>query len=1337
MASVKRPNWTQDKNTNKPVTPKGVTVGVKQAMAKSTATDPPKDNREKLDKTTQSAIDRIVRDPLVPENQKTARIQDVLNMKAGENSPSFLGGVFGSFKKYVVDPVVSPPLYAWKQYESRVAKPLNNLAASGINLTENAIVSGVGKAVRQTNIRGKAADAVALTAQQLGMGSFWGSVLPRWKGEALTNPDVAKNYTPSFSDFIKNADRRDYYSPLFEEKKYEDTESYRKWFGTVATMATSDPTTYMGVGAITTTGRAGRTALAIRLAEKYGPEVIDLNKVVRYGVTAVPKPIRQAENLTTGIRFGGDIIPKTEALGAGIAKGVGEVRAAVGDVLLNPNRNSLFGKGVTATAGKLVPKSQKGLVGVAAGRRSTSSQDVYNNLVKYTMAKTEKGVHSTTHSMLQKEVLGFRDRQRALMGKGLAGILRRSGYDPEAINLYRYIEMPESQLAAMPITDELKDLVRDVKKFQDRVRTDINVGARELGDDFALNVKEIGYLDDYIHHTLTPEAREWMLSESGMRASAGGAFRGVDMQVQDLLDPTSPMMFRRLRGETVDPRTGNVVAEQFFGRSVKAGTIDEINKIFREATGNNFDWFKTDAIAVLDSYAFSMSRAKARQAAVRRAFDFGPDVIRPMIRSVVPDAELVQQLTGILDRLTRTTGALRERVGRNTILVKDYATSGLKYAENYLNGQQRAIRLNAKELTKFSQKLDDEILRLTEASARAQAKGAGLRGEFEVIHRGLRDEIANLKGALDNPDRYLAGQQLQSIYLSMYPNHNPATLANKTPEWFAEKILNGRGVPAAREIRTINKRMKDLREIIDAIPDGPQYTSIRQELESAYYDFELVERGFTGLADSRAAATYSDTGLVYGHVDDLVALPEGVEPFKVFRTSPVNASTFDGSESSVAMRAIPEDQLIDLRNPLDYAEFFRPDELGEHMATALRLRGMPEIGDAFIGQYRVRAAGGAFDPQFEDVYPEVAEMIDTMLFHAQVDMGEQISDVTIFEAFQAIDERLRNIVDFPDPEDVDIFAKEIIDDILGATVARASAKDRKGLVLPQAIIDDLDLADFPDQYAMLVAPEFSAPKPSAASAGEVFSVRDSDLVRSVREGKFEDGSLAATTAKRRAEEEIVQLETQQLFATESRQELSSLGKRKGGLTKAQNDRMRKATEAYERFKATDSVEMTIAGEKRVVTREQAQKQLVQMEGKVQKELAKLDREIDAIYRSERIPRIGSEQSGVSYPVVNYAERVSMLMNESKVLKAWNDDVGIALSRDIQDLRTMLSSRPPKGAAAGEAASWVRRIDRTLDAVEQIQDPVVQNAYNRVTTLLHADEAQLALLEGVSIPQIER
>ncbi|CAB4168915.1 hypothetical protein UFOVP1353_18 [uncultured Caudovirales phage] len=1328
------------------VKPIGKTIG-------NTTPPSPTPNADELKATETTGIQRIMNDPLLSAGQKKSRVRDLLNItRGGEDKPADGGGgIFGAVKsvgkvalgglaKATQVPVLKQTFEGLGYYGRFVQALAQDTTQVGFRYALGPLIAGeqaIG--ISKSHIDDLKQQQKWLNENRPTFGRFAEHVMN--KEYALFGTDPVNNFVSTGRDgIIGDAGLN---------------------FGVQAYI---DPLSRVGVGAKANMGYGGRAGLVADMSTaemiaKYPvlAEAGVADKILRIGAAGIPKVVRQGEGINLGLRYAGVILPRTEALEIGFANSFGRARAAIGDVVYSTAIKKLPVVGQAAWAiGKVTtPKSLAGLRTAGGGRRGLLGiEAIQEQMVEFSANRFAKGEFATASAKFNMDLIPLIKRQRELVGvglknriKGIAPVIR----DKEARNLYRYVEMSEADLVLQPITEELKQLARDTKIWQNNVRESVNQMYVKFGEDFSVNVREIGFIDDYIFHKMDKVAKEWMRSElGGVKAIKDGTlFKSADLAVKDLVDPTGPMMFRKLRAPYTDPDTGVRVVAEFLGvplETAEMATIDGLNAISRSKLG--FNWFDTDFASIAESYSFSMAKARSRQAFARRAMDYGENFIKPLLPTMIPDSGLVVKMEEALSLVTGIQSKLRNRISVNKQLTKDYVKSTTDSARRFLSGEYKRKALTTAEIGSLYRKLDELTFKLTEANRVAGTMTATARGEFATVHSIMLDEVTNLRAALDNPDRYAAVQELRAIYTKMYPNHNPNLIDLKSPEWLAEKILNGRGIPAAREIRSINAQMKKLRETIDATPEGAEYDAVRANLESDYYDLETAERSFSILADVRAEATYASDGLVYGSAEDLIPLPAEAGDFKIFRTKPVD-DAFDSSTSSVAMHApttirteTGPSNVIDLREGPAFSGFFRHDGIIEGIADGLERRGILEEANQMRQAAQHLNDTGSLGPfaSLDQTMPEVAELVRTVHNHG-VSAGYEMTEDAILDALTDVDDVLRLFGQSLDEasEEIDVFAREIMDNALGHYAKNNMQLGEAGLVVPQRWIDE-GVEGLEGEFAILMPNEFTIPSaqrvPTTNSAARVQQVAGNKFVADIRSGAHEQASLDASLAKSLKEEEIIQLENSQIVSAEARAEIKKLAGQKGGLTRAQNARAVQAEKAREQLMLTNSVDIELNGVKQTLTREQAQKALTSRQVKLENAYVQLDKRIDAIYVRNGVPRSGSKGGAGADAVTDYRNRIAMLMDDAKVLKTWSSTTAQVLKRDIDDMRVLLSSLPRDSATAGEASAWVRRVDATLNSMGGIQDPAVRSAYERVTTLLHADEAQLARLEAVALPAVE-
>ena len=1314
--AVKRTPWssTTTFGSVKPIQPKVVN---QKPKVSDEPTDPFaqfRENKAELDKAVRSTIDRILTDKSLlsqPEAEKDKMIQQVLDIAyGGKDKPDKPSGIKGIVKG-IAQRAVLGPLFAGAEAYNKVVSPVQRTVQSGaIEFTE--------------------ALAQFFAPQTLG-------------GQKLTikSKDKSGQYVPvapSWEQFVTRAKDPDWM--IGRENWYNGGKADANRAIELSAAIATDPLTYAGVGATANIGRGAKTALAAKIVDnatvaKY-PELAALGKegldtlasqIIRKGAVAIPKAVREGEGIQIGLRYMGKVIPKTQAVELAWSKTAGSLRAGIGDIVFSPKNP--VGRVIT-------PRSVRGLVDIGAGRRAGQIKgNVRDELAIWTATKNMKGRTASAYRIAVSNVKGFAERQNELMGRGIKGKLLSTVYEPEAANLYKYIEMSPAELAVQPVKQELKDLATDIKAWQDSLRESTNKSIREFGNDFSTSIRQIGFVDDYIHHQMTPEARRWMAEAANRKYIDGkGGFRSSDIVSKDLTNPQAPLMFRRLRGQYVDPSTGALVEPEFFGRKIVDGTIDEINRIFREETGSNFDWFETDFVKVADSYAYSMAKAQGRAAFARRLMDFGhDDLIKPLIKESVPDEKLVKLLTDVHSKTMLVRERLRASISVHVRGVKNYAEQSKNLAAKFLKGELKTIKLAQKEYAALNDDLADAVFRLSAAHTAASQTADSMRGDFHSLHQVLRDEISTLSGAINDPARFAATEELKAVYMQIFPNHNPVLLDSKSPEWIAEKILHANGVPAVREIEQINIRLGELRGQIDDIPVGGQYDEIRAALEADYYDLEQVEQAFSQLGIVRMEADYSADGFMYGAVDDLIPLPDD-EVFKVFRTNPqiIFGDGYRELPDAVAVHAIPSGALLDMRRPAHFEYIMSDEGIISGVADSLYRRGFLLEAEGLREQATLFFRTGAFDPQWEQTYPEMANFIANVKLYGATGGDDYISDTVLTASLYDIEEALSLALPVSEFDDVDILVREVMQEALGRV--NQNYDGASGILIPQGWWDDLS-EDVPD-YVVMVDPSYRAAQPSLNPADSSQFVNGNRFVQDIMDGRYEEVSLETSLAKTAKEEQLIELENSQILLPDLADEAKRLASKKGGITRAAKARVAKTEKALETLRSTDSVEIVRGGKKIVLTREQAQNALLKNQEKFVKDWNKLQKEIDAVYEAAGVSRDLSAGPLVD-AVSNINERLPMLFNQAEVMRTWSETTGQFLAKDIQDMRQLIASAPPKGAAGGEAAAWARKVDRTIEQIGGFEDPAVAEAYQRVTTLLHADEAQLALIENISLPLLEQ
>ena len=1230
--------------------------------------------KQKLEQAKINAMGRISR-ATTPDPKAIKSVQELA--KTGKK-PEKDGGLFG----FVKDVALAPIKTVGKVFEA--GQTVSNFAQSGIKEVGDGLIDAL--------------DKVGLTNENAHI--------------------QARKNSASWSDFIKQG----------KDKEFKLIKTGVGWLDNTLNFATdvaTDPLTYVSFGTGTFAGAAGRTTLAAKfgtkeMLAKYPAMADKLDDILRYGEWAIPKAIRDQEGIKTGVRFAGKLIPKTEKLAQGVVGKHGPISGArrmLGDA---------FDTAAPNVKRALTPKSLRPLVEAGAGRGfGLVNDDVIPLLAHNTARRFSRGATTTAY---QQNVGGVRDVIKDLrkLGPDAMETVRRAVDDADVFN-------------ALP-KGELRDNAIKYKAWQDSLRSSVNDVYKKFGDDFGSTVREVGFVDDYLHHRLTSKAAEVVLNPRYSKF-----FKDEDLTAEELTGVTGAMRHRRLHKPKTNPETGETVYAEFMGEKVQNGTIDEINKIFRDKTGLDVDFFETDLGSIADSYAYSMAKARGREAYFRRLMDFGDDTVSVISKELVPDADLVNKLNQAHRGLIKARNELGAKVAKGKTATKARAQDAVKFAQDILDGKVSKGADIDKKVVSVRKQLSEIENTLTTALVSAQSKQAAAREGFLEVYGPLLEEVRVLRTALDNgqAEEYAAIKQLKQIYAALHPN------AKRIPDDLGalkEAIDRKAGVANPKEVREINKRLKAIREqLAEPIEDA----EFRQEL--MYAEKNLLEQvaGYEKLGTVRVEADYAQDGVLFGKVDDLTVRqvdPNDMDqmPFRTLDSKvidPNNVGYDDGGSAffdtwrsepdSVMVHAIPTEELVDLREADGFLWFFSPDNnvhigLGEAMNRA----GLD--GGAFISEYESALAGGVVDPMFEEIFPEMSDLLYMVYNADQLEFPEGVVEEDVLNSlFDGIRSNLQGIAASQGLDNSDLVGKQMYEDFLGF-MAEAGVGDQQGLILPSTLVYGTDNLSAQGAYSVVIPDRYSYTKGASPEdlaggpRGKVQFVADSDFARSVIENEFEGASLIANEALSNTVQKLAGIEGQELVRTELASEAKKLAGKKGAIKADVNRKTAAAEKAVRRFQDAGVIGFTVNGKYTEMPRDQVLKALAAKEKKIKSAYDRLYAEMDKIVDDETRSVIANRTS--------YEQRLASLFNQKKALQKWDDNVGAQLRNDIAVLEKAIMDEPPEGASATVARAWVDKVQRTMEGIPQLKDSKFARAYERVTTTLHADEAMLAMLDSEQIPE---
>ena len=684
-----------------------------------------------------------------------------------------------------------------------------------------------------------------------------------------------------------------------------------------------DPFSYVSFGAGKWAGQAGRAALSSRLLQKDALKVIedgvsaglvdaiDYGKVYRLGEFGLTRQQRKLlanngiiEHAGISLNFGDRAtIRGTGLLSNTIGRGATKLRYGAGRLL----------KPTTEIGDFFTSKSLRALTDVASGK------------VKGDAARTQLAHYSA--SVAAKAEYG---KSAALLGSKYYSLINQLNESVDNNIIHRAIETGTVNNIADPVT---RDLAVQLQQAFDDIRLQYNTRLQSIVEEYGLEpefVFEMGNVDNYFYHTITPEAGRWMRKQSGEGADYISALAAT-------FDHT-PAELRRGVGSL---RARKLVADgetQFMGVTLKTGTIEEINQIFRQQANVDFDWFQTDSASVLASYIDSAASNLRRIAYVDKLFEYGDDVIRKILPKYVKDEQAIAVIKETADGIKSSRNKLlrkiqntaTQRVKGNQKKTAVSASSDLKQRlakaidDNIalLNDSEEDVVELTKELNRLNKLLADTEKKLAKNKSKAQA-------EYTLVVTPLKARIDALKSAIDKGTarREAARQALIEEHVKLFPRRRnrptnikelAAEITGSKAKRFDQKLralqkrkrtAERRATKASGELERITAEgeelsgllegvsarqgvlteMRDINYDVDVFPDGLMYTS-REHLSTT---------------DENATAFFYDS---YDDITDPIAIPAP----DIQQTYDISLRLEDLQEILVGFPAAVADALVEL-----------------------------------------------------------------------------------------------------------------------------------------------------------------------------------------------------------------------------------------------------------------------------------------------------------------------------------------------------------------------------------------------------------------------------------------
>jgi hypothetical protein len=1294
---------------NAPKTPKPTT----EKPTKSFVSQKPKtttiEEQQKLFTGTRTVQQRIRSSETLTPKQKQELIAEADRIAAGERRQVSTGGPTPSLFKKLQDVAYSKILSpfksayktggdisiesqgkAWAGLIGGIIKPADRLGQSITKELSDLQLSIKNPVLREVT---KGAGGVLLPLQQIGADIV---SMGNKKEQLLQRPDVGEDKVQfSIIDMVNQAKDPDWglKKTVIAKRNAEGN----KFIGSAQNLIAEEitkPLNYVtGVGQVQYVGKAGRIALAakfqtVEMIAKYPVLANMANEITRIGMWAIPREIRLAEGINTGLRLAGRPVQWTEPVADVIGKGWALTRAQIGDISRATASLPFKVKGFDVVPALVTPASRIA-VGVAGrkvkGEYVLSNAGAIRGLAGWSAANAGKGETGFAY-------IGFKSQVKEIIDEA-----REQGVAGKLISLIENPDLPRSDIEDV--------LIKRYKAWQDDSYKAVEQQYKRFGVDFGTDVTDFSFIDNYVHHTISKDAKNWIRMAKGFDTKTGvkAAFNVNNLSHDEIVTVGAPLKYRSLKA-----------GEEFMGRTLEKGGIDEINKIFKEVTQTDINFFETDIGSIADSYANSLAKQKGREVFTRRLMAYGEDAAQKLLDNEIPNKNLANELIKSHKGLVAVRNSLRLGAANQRQTLRDIVGRGMKYADDLIKENLKQRKLTEREIKATVAKLRALEFDLSRARTMASTVEVSMRENFDSAHSVLLSEIKELRQAIEIGDGGLAEVRttLQQTYMAMFPN------SRRIPDdinILADRIMAARGAPASREARAVQAELRQINTQLDLVdPNSPEYAALVQQ-EGYYKD---LLNGYRIMGEVRATQTYApDNGFLYTSQTDLGS-PDA--PFQLLHSEP---TVFQGTSDVIGVHAFPDSKVVDSRTSEGVQEIFGSDNFVKSIDTQLQEAGL-DANRVFIKTYYDLKQGLPLDPEIERGYPDLVNLIDDILENSKREMpagGDADVVHSIYDDFVSTMVGIAHMSRMPNAEQV---GRTIIDSALGDVALAADLeKQLDGLLLPAKLFDETA----EDTAIVVVKPQNYTVTPSNSATAPVQGA-DNPVLGSILRSDYTTASEAA--AGRLA------------AAAGARQEVdvarTSIASRISELT-AQKEML--ATQKVQR-------QQVVAGARAQVAEIQGRKQTVTVAGqRVVLDRAGITKALETATKQEAKLRRNLERSivkavgdvkvgGVETKLLRYEDRLQVLFEQAKTLKQWNDGTGNALRNELAAVGQAMLNMPARGEAGVAAREWVRSVQRSVESTKYIKDKAVKDAYERVTQLLHVGEIGLAQAEDAVVANRE-
>lgn len=580
----------------------------------------------------------------------------------------------------------------------------------------------------------------------------------------------------------------------------------------------ADPLTWVSFGASEWATRAGRVKLAAKAAEAESiakmPSLlakVENGSIAKLGEWALNAEERAFLGVRRGLRwqFGGQgVIGKegtllgklSEGAATAVGKPMAHVRGAIGEVgFLKPFQELT------------VPASIKNAGLTMYGRLKEDPASV-GRLAQ--LASYSASIRANAAGNMIKKQFGSKGQQ-----------LAKSISDYESATGRRIFEVREGMRQAADATEQ--KLVDDMSSFLVEMRDAANTATKEFANRRGVTAYEIAHRENYVPHTLTKEARDYISKKRLAGTGSSSSIREMlGLTVKDFKEGPVPYFGRTLtKGEKF------LKTELVTDIGDGAASLAEINKISMDKL--KFKWFEEDGAQYISNYLDSIVNQTKRVNFTDRLFDYGGAVVQKLNDKLIPDRKMIAKLQKSVDLYDNLMAPVLKDLASKGAAVSDVLGPRLALAESIVASKPGQKLLSEDQIAGIRNIFDQTIQSIRETDGVMATAPKSIRDSYEVISAPLKGRVEAVAQALaaDDHETLVANLGLRELYQRLLPH---AWDIPNDPKVLAESVIDAaealRGTKMRRTLG-INEDFADsVRTAVEGISRRGKITEIPTEV---------------------------------------------------------------------------------------------------------------------------------------------------------------------------------------------------------------------------------------------------------------------------------------------------------------------------------------------------------------------------------------------------------------------------------------------------------------------------------------------------------------------------